>query len=175
MKWRRMRGEYWLDASDSATMVIENVTPATVIIEPAMLVKRPREPSAPTPNRRGQRPSSHSRPSHASTSIRATASATAPMTSSVGSSHRLDRRFSSRWRNLCIGKAVAATRVPTSAARPERSWPPARRGVRGAANECCSAVGGAKWRRTYKADARTRARRALPIRTKVRTTRAARG
>ena len=35
MKFRRMREVYWLEASASASRVMENVMPITVIIEPA--------------------------------------------------------------------------------------------------------------------------------------------
>lgn len=37
MKLRRMRDVYWLAANASATNVIENVTPMTVIVEPAIV------------------------------------------------------------------------------------------------------------------------------------------
>ena len=60
MKFRRMREVYWLEASASVTKVIENVTPTTVIIEPAIVDNIPRAPSAPAPNRRGQRASHRS-------------------------------------------------------------------------------------------------------------------
>jgi hypothetical protein len=36
MKFRRMREVYWLEASASTTTVMENVTPTTVIIKPAI-------------------------------------------------------------------------------------------------------------------------------------------
>ena len=41
MKFRRIRGEYWFEASDRTTIVIEKVTPATVIIDGATAVKQP--------------------------------------------------------------------------------------------------------------------------------------
>ena len=53
MKFRKIRGEYWLEASERTTIVIEKVTPATVIIDEAIAVSIPREPSAPAPKRRG--------------------------------------------------------------------------------------------------------------------------
>jgi hypothetical protein len=53
MKFRRMRDVYWLEASANTTKIIENVTPTTVIIEPAIVDIIPRAPSAPAPNRRG--------------------------------------------------------------------------------------------------------------------------
>ena len=62
MKFRRMREVYWLEASASVTRVIENVTPTTVIIEPAIVDSIPRAPSAPAPNMRGQRASHRSAP-----------------------------------------------------------------------------------------------------------------
>ena len=55
MKFRRMREVYWLEASASVTNTIENVTPTTVIIEPAIVDNTPRAPAALAPNRRGQR------------------------------------------------------------------------------------------------------------------------
>jgi len=54
---RRTREVYWLEASERATMVIENTTPATVIMELAMAASSPREPAAPAPNSSGQRAS----------------------------------------------------------------------------------------------------------------------
>ena len=54
MKLRKTFDVYWLDANDSATMVMEKTTPATVIIEPAIAESMAREPSAPEPKRRGQ-------------------------------------------------------------------------------------------------------------------------
>ena len=59
MKFRRMREVYWLEAITSATRVIENVTPTTVIIEKAQAIvdNIPRAPSALAPNRRGRRTS----------------------------------------------------------------------------------------------------------------------
>jgi len=39
--------------ASSVTKIIENVTPTTVIIEPAIVLTIPRAPSAPAPNRRG--------------------------------------------------------------------------------------------------------------------------
>lgn len=55
MKFRRMREVYWLETSASVTNTIENVTPTTVIIEPAIVDNTPRAPAALAPNRRGQR------------------------------------------------------------------------------------------------------------------------
>ncbi len=62
MKWRRMRGEYWLDARESATTVIENPTPATVIMEVATALSISREPSALAPRSRGHSSASSSLP-----------------------------------------------------------------------------------------------------------------
>ncbi len=44
MKFRNMREVYWLEASASVTSVIENVTPTTVIIEPAIVDNISRAP-----------------------------------------------------------------------------------------------------------------------------------
>lgn len=57
IKLRSTRDVYWLDASERATMVIENTTPATVIMELAMAASSPREPAAPAPNSSGHRAS----------------------------------------------------------------------------------------------------------------------
>ena len=46
-KLRRRRGPNCCEASVSATMVIENVTPATVIIDAAMVDSTARAPSGP--------------------------------------------------------------------------------------------------------------------------------
>jgi hypothetical protein len=54
MKFRRMREVYWLEASARVTRVMENVTPTTVIIEPAMAASIARAPSTLAPKRRGQ-------------------------------------------------------------------------------------------------------------------------
>lgn len=53
MKLRSTREVYWLAASASATTVIENTTPATVAIDPAMAVSMLRAPSASTSNTSG--------------------------------------------------------------------------------------------------------------------------
>ncbi len=90
MKFRRMREEYWLEASASATNVIENVTPTTDIIEPAIVESIPRAPSAPAPKRRGHR-DSHMSITEESASIRATASTALPATISEGRNQRLER------------------------------------------------------------------------------------
>ena len=53
MKFLSMRGVNWLDARERATIVIENVTPATVIIEPAIVDSILRAPSALDPIKAG--------------------------------------------------------------------------------------------------------------------------
>lgn len=45
MKFTSRRGPNWEDVSDSATMVTENETPATVIMEPARVESSVRAPS----------------------------------------------------------------------------------------------------------------------------------
>src|SRR5215813_3846342 len=85
-----MRDEYWLDACDNATIVIEKVTPATVIIELAIEDSIPREPSAPAPNNLGKLVKSL-RLSRESNSIATTARAPDPRTMSVGRNHKLER------------------------------------------------------------------------------------
>ena len=46
MKCLSTRGEYWVDARESVTIVIEKATPATVIMELAIAESISREPSA---------------------------------------------------------------------------------------------------------------------------------
>ena len=81
---------YWLEVSERATMVIENTTPATVIIEPATAVSRPRDPDAPAPKTSGQRASRCSS-TLVSTAIKAAASPTVPAMITAGTNQKLDR------------------------------------------------------------------------------------
>lgn len=90
MKFRSTLDEYWLEANDSDTIVIEKITPATVIIEPAIVDSMPREPAAPAPNKRGQL-SRTFWPSMRSVSISANASVTAAQTITAGTNQKLDR------------------------------------------------------------------------------------
>ncbi len=90
MKFRRMRDVYWLDARVSTTKIMENVTPTTVIIEPAIVDIIPRAPSAPAPNRRGHW-LSHRSLSEEAASINTTARAMLTKTISEGMNQRLDR------------------------------------------------------------------------------------
>jgi hypothetical protein len=90
MKLRSIREEYWLDACDNATIMIEKVTPATVIIELAIDDNIPREPSAPAPNRRGK--STSRVPLRRESISTSTAAQIADaITMSVGRNHKLDR------------------------------------------------------------------------------------
>ncbi|CAA9301124.1 MAG: hypothetical protein AVDCRST_MAG40-366 [uncultured Gemmatimonadaceae bacterium] len=90
MKLRRMRGVYWLDACVTATVVMEKVTPATVIIEPAIAESIERELPALAPKTRGQRASA-SASTRADSSTIPTASAMAPSTIAPGTNQRLPR------------------------------------------------------------------------------------
>lgn len=103
MKFRSMRDVYWLEASTSTTKIIENVTPTTFIIEPAIVDIIPRAPSAPAPNRRGHRFSQRSLPAE-SASIKATAKAMLTTTISKGRSQRLDRRLLQSCLSLFMGQ-----------------------------------------------------------------------
>ena len=105
MKFRRMREVYWLEASASTTRVMENVTPTTVIIEPAIVDIIPRAPSAPAPNRRGHWASHRSLPAE-SASINATARAMLNTTISEGINQKLDRRLLQSCLNLFMGQFV---------------------------------------------------------------------
>ena len=91
MKLRRMREVYWLEASASVTKVIENVTPTTVIIEPAIVDNISRAPSALEPNRRGQRASHWALPVVCA-SIKTIARTMLPATISEGTNQKLDGR-----------------------------------------------------------------------------------
>ena len=91
MKFRRTREVYWFDASASTTKVIENVTPTTVIIEPAIVESIPRAPAAPAPKRRGQR-LIHCWLPVESASIKATASKMPSPIISDGKNQKLSRK-----------------------------------------------------------------------------------
>jgi hypothetical protein len=101
MKLRSTRGEYWLAVSDSATMVTENTTPATVIMDVAMADSIPRAPPAPAPNRRGQSCAS-SMSSSGCSSTSTSAAATPIRTSTLGTSQRLPSSVSQSGRNRCM-------------------------------------------------------------------------
>ncbi len=73
-------------------MVIENTTPATVTIELATVVSRPRAPAAPAPKSSGHL-STIDGSKATSTAIRTVASATASRTITAGTNQKLDRIF----------------------------------------------------------------------------------
>src|SRR5688572_28944422 len=90
MNWRNTRGEYWVEASDSATIVIENATPATVIIAVAIAESIARDPSGPKPKIDGSCDcDSAGIQTPASTSPCATT--IEPSTTNAGTNQRLDR------------------------------------------------------------------------------------
>ena len=129
MKFRRMREVYWLEAIASATRVIENVTPTTDIMEPAMVESIPRPPAAPAPNRRGHLASNLS-PTKRSTSIRAMASTMLPATINEGRNHRLERRSLQSCLNLfmnrvirMVGKIVSALNLRLRGAQADSEHP----------------------------------------------------
>src|SRR5665647_143683 len=103
MKFRRMREVYWLEASASTTRIMENVTPTTDIIEPAIVDIIPRAPSAPAPNRRGHRASHRWIPAE-SAAIKAAASPTLAMIINEGMNQKLDRRSLKSCLNLFMGR-----------------------------------------------------------------------
>jgi len=74
--------------------VIENVTPTTVIIEPAIVDNIPRAPSALAPNRRGQRASHWALPVECA-STKAIARVMLPATISVGTKPKTRRQSTS--------------------------------------------------------------------------------
>src|SRR5690606_13637215 len=92
MKLRSTREVYWLEACASAAMVIENTTPATVIMEPAMIASSSRAPSASEANSHGQRLPGIS-PRCASNATSATASTMEASTISAGRNQKLARRL----------------------------------------------------------------------------------
>ena len=104
MKFRRMREVYWLEASASVIKVIENVTPTTVIIEPAMVASIPRAPAAPAPNRRGQSAIQSRLPAE-SASIKPTARTMLNATISDGRNQKLARRLLQRCLSLFMGRS----------------------------------------------------------------------
>ncbi len=87
-----MRVVCWLEAIASVTKVIENVIPASVIIDPAIADNIPRAPSAPPPNRSGQQASHRSFPVEPALT-KATARAMLTATISEGINQKLDRRL----------------------------------------------------------------------------------
>lgn len=89
MKFRISRDEYCVDAVAIVMIVSVNDRLATVIIDPAIAVSIPRAPSAPTPNKRGNR-AAQSYPTTASAAIRPLAIAIAAATMVSGTNHRLD-------------------------------------------------------------------------------------
>ena len=111
MKFRRMREVYWPEASESVTRVIENVTPATVIIEPAIVDNIPRAPSALAPNRSGQRASHRSLPLEPA-STKATARAMLTATISEGTNQKLDRRLLQICLSLFMVRSNSLLRIP---------------------------------------------------------------
>ena len=106
IKVRRMREVYWLEANASATNVMENVTPMTVTIEPAIVANNWRAPSGVAPNRRGHWASHRSLPAE-SVATKATASATLTVTINVGMNQKLDRRVLQSCLNLCMVQLLA--------------------------------------------------------------------
>lgn len=92
MKLRSTREVYWVAACASAAMVMENTTPATVIIEPAMVASTSRAPSASSVNSHGRR-SAGAVPSARSSATSASASAIAAETIIAGRNQKLERRL----------------------------------------------------------------------------------
>ena len=116
MKFRRMREVYWLEASASVIKVIENVTPTTVIIEPAIVANIPRAPAAPAPNRRGQSAIHVSLPEE-SASIKPTARTMLNATISDGTNQKLARRLLQNCLSLFMGRPPRADGGPPQAPR----------------------------------------------------------
>src|ERR1035438_497756 len=108
MKLRSIRGSNWVEASVSVTIVIENTTPTTVITAAASVVRIWRAPSAvPNPIHEG----SVKLPPYAALSIACvpTYSATAAITSIVGTSQRFVRSASRRHSELSAsGNVIGA-------------------------------------------------------------------
>ncbi len=111
MKFLRIREVYWLEASTRATRVIENVTPTTVIIEPAIVDNIWREPSALAPNRCGQR-ASHCEFAVECTLTNAIARAMLNARISEGTNQKLDRRLLQSCFSLFIAYLHFLLRTP---------------------------------------------------------------
>jgi len=94
-----MREVYWLEAIASTIRTIENVTPTTVIMEPAIVDIIPRAPSAPAPNSRGHC-ASHRWLTAESASIKTAARTMLAITISEGMNQKLDRRLLQSCLNL---------------------------------------------------------------------------
>ena len=101
MKLPSTREVYWLEVNDSATMVMENTVPATVIIELATAVSSPRAPAAPAPNTSGHSLAKCSS-TVASTATSPAASPTAADTMTAGRNQKLERVFCHQYRSLVI-------------------------------------------------------------------------
>ena len=89
MKLRSTREVYWADARVRATIVIENVTPAMVAIDPATACNRPQASSASILNSRCQS-CRRASPAWRSSSTRPSASSISPVMTRVGTNHRLE-------------------------------------------------------------------------------------
>ena len=128
MKLRNTREVYWLEASDSATIVTEKTTPATVIIDPAIAESMPREPAAPAPNRRGH-VASTSRLTSISISTSSSASNTATRTTSAGSAQNRSRIAAHRFSSFLIMRAASGdsrrSNLPTPINHATRNASPA--------------------------------------------------
>ena len=111
MKFRKMREVYWLEAIDNTIKTIENVTPTTVIMEPAIVDNIPRAPSALAPNRSGQRASHRSLPLEPA-STKATARAMLTATISEGTNQKLDRRLLQICLSLFMVRSNSLLRIP---------------------------------------------------------------
>jgi hypothetical protein len=83
---------------------MEKVMPKTFIIEPARVASICREPSAPTPNKRGHWPSQRSLQAE-SASIRPIARKMLTRTNSKGANQKLDCRLPQSCLSLCMGNS----------------------------------------------------------------------
>jgi hypothetical protein len=124
MKLRKTRGEYWVDVSDSVTIVMENTTPATVIIDVAIAESIAREPAAPAPNSRGRR-TPRSMACVLSTATSTMPSAIEATTTSAGTNQKLAlRRATSRGRSVGAVRNSKGGGLSVTHLKPSR-WPPA--------------------------------------------------
>ena len=105
MKFRKMREVYWLEAIASTIKTIENVTPTTVIMEPAIVDIIPRAPAAPTPNSCGHC-ASHWSLTADSASIKIAARVMLTTTITEGRSQKLDRSLLQNCLNLFMDRAT---------------------------------------------------------------------
>src|SRR5690606_35355505 len=113
MKLRSTRDVYWLAACASAAMVMENTTPTTVIMEPAITASSSRAPSASEANSEGQRLAGEPS-SKRSSATRPVATPVDASTISAGRNQKLERRLMAALLNLPLDIRRTTPLLPPS-------------------------------------------------------------